>query len=67
MTTITYIHPHSEFERMIVDKKKEHCMQEDTKVFVLAGGCEHTAVTCADDEPAYDHDKDVTEYEDEYW
>lgn len=67
LTTLTYIHPHSKFERMIVDKIKEHCMQEDTKVFVLVGGCERTAVTCADDEPAYDPDEDVPEYEDEDW
>ena len=67
LTTLTYIHPHSEFERMIVDKIKEHCMQEDTKVFVLAGGCERTAITCADDEPPYNPDNDVSEDEDDDW
>ena len=67
LSTLTYIHPHSEFEKMIVSKIREHCMQEDTKVFVLVGGCERTAVTCADDEPPYNPDKDIPEEEDEEW
>ena len=67
LATIAKIHPRSEFEQMIVSKIREHCMQKDTKVFVLAGGCERTAVTCADDEPPYNPDKDLSEVEDEDW
>lgn len=67
LTTLTNIHPRSEFEQMIVSKIREHCMQEDTKIFTLVGGSERTAVTCADDEPAYDPNKDVSKNEDDDW
>lgn len=67
LTTLTRICPRSEFERMIVDKIMEHCVLEDTKVFTLAGGCERTAVICADNEPPYDPDKDIPDKEKEGW
>lgn len=66
LTTLTHIHPRSQFEKMIVSKIKEHCMQKETKIFTLIGDWERTAVTCADNEPPYNPDKDVPN-EDEDW
>ena len=66
LTTLTHIHPRSQFEKMIVSKIKEHCMQKETKIFTLIGYWERTAVTCADNEPPYNPDKDVPN-EDEDW
>lgn len=56
-------------EKIMFNKVEELCLQQDTRVFIITHTdyLERIPIKEADDEPAYDPDKDVPEYEDEDW